>query len=183
MMLTTYLATKTAPRHTPCRELSLRDAASPAPLWRRGVSAHLARSLSSCPPLAPRQPVRANQSLSALWQLTGCSTRHARRRGGRRRARSHTTQVAFTQTPDRPVGEPARRGRPPPSHPRHLQYQKHGSLGPSPFFLLLLPLKKMFPRKSVFNLWAIYNGNRPYKMYTSVQGHGRGREGGRRASR
>lgn len=41
-----------------------------------------------------------------------------------------------------------------------LQYQKHASHRSVPFL-------KMLPRKSAFNLWAIYNGNRPYKMYTN----------------
>lgn len=160
-MLPTHLTMKTIPRAPPHHTenvLLANSTTKPAPSLEKRQSPH--PSLS-CPPAGPPpvclgQSVSLHPSLNHGAQLTPrtMETRHAA-------LGSHTTQVALTQTHDLHVGESALGPARPPSHPRHLQYQKHGSLGSFPFF-------KMFPGKSVFNLWAIYNGNRPYKMYTNV---------------
>lgn len=163
-MSTTCLPGKTTPQGTatPCGELPAPGCNQPS-LLPAEEERSSPPALSSCPPLDPLQPVSANQSFSTFFQITRSSSQHERRREGTLRIRSHTTQVALTQTPDPRVGESA--------HPAKRPLRAHvasnrRNMYRSDLFLFFHP--KMFPRKSVFNLWAIYNGNRPYKMYTNV---------------
>lgn len=80
------------------------------------------------------------------------------------RIHSHTTRVALAQTRDLGDEESARGAALP--LPAHVTSNTRNTYH-SDLFLLFFFLK-IFPRKSVFNLWAIYNGNRPYKIYTNV---------------
>ena len=131
--------------------------------WWRGERAHpLTVLLSSSGPA----PACLCQSI-ILHLLLNQDEQRTTRMMERRHAAYPFTHNSGCLNPDvwPPCWGVSTRGQPPPLHPRHLQYQKHVSLGSFPFFFFF---SKMFPRKSVFNLWAIYNGNRPYKMYTNV---------------
>lgn len=74
----------------------------------------------------------------------------------------YTTRIAFTQTHDLHVGQSVCGA----ALPSPLQFTSPPI--PETCITQIVPFSQDVQRKSVFNLWAIYNGNRPYKMYTNV---------------
>lgn len=88
-------------QHTALRTFLQTTPPRQPPLWRREERAH--PRLSSCPPLDT--PSCLGQSVSILSKSTMCSSPHGRWRKRTMHIRSHTTQVALTQTRDLHVGE------------------------------------------------------------------------------